>query len=205
MVNIFNTTFTPSGYNLVVGGLWWAVELNMLGSIPIRSFPGLPNTRFWWVGSCIRGLLPKGGSKGHCLGEVARHIKKTYSVKLLFWYLKARCIFFPKIKFLGADTFLMEKLRILHSLSSFFIFWTGSAELKVCIWEEPLQSSMPSTYVDLFYAFVQNHFFCCSTCSRLSFLVLRSAGKCPHEYWSKEEVWVLGIYKCNYGRSSEIF
>ena len=78
-------------------------------------------------------FTPQGWSKGHCLGEVARHIKKTYSVKLLFWYLKARCIFFPKIKFLGADTFLMEKLRILHSLSSFFIFWTGSAELKVCI------------------------------------------------------------------------
>lgn len=49
--------------------------------------------------------------------------KKTYSVKLLIWYLKARCILFHRTKFLGADTFLMEKLRILHFLSSFFIFW----------------------------------------------------------------------------------
>lgn len=42
-------------------------------SITTRSFPKLPDTLFWPVGSCIRELLPKGGSKGPCLGEVPYH------------------------------------------------------------------------------------------------------------------------------------
>ena len=33
----------------------------------------LVDTWFLWVGSCIRGLLSKGGSKGPCLGEVPCH------------------------------------------------------------------------------------------------------------------------------------
>ena len=36
-----------SGCLPVVGGLGWAVDLDILGSIPTRSFPRLLDTRFW--------------------------------------------------------------------------------------------------------------------------------------------------------------
>ena len=45
----------------MVGG---AVDPDILGLILTRSYPRLPDTRFWWVGLCIHGLLPRGGSKG---------------------------------------------------------------------------------------------------------------------------------------------
>lgn len=34
---------------------------------------------------------------------------------------------------------------------------------------------------------------------------LRNSGKCACKYWSKEEIRVFGIYKCNNGCSYEIF
>ena len=36
----------------------------------------IPDTQFWRVRLCIRGLLPKGGSEGPCLGEVPCHKKR---------------------------------------------------------------------------------------------------------------------------------
>ena len=49
------------GCNIVVGGLGWAVDQDILGLIPTRSFLVLPDTQIWWVESCISGLLPIGG------------------------------------------------------------------------------------------------------------------------------------------------
>ena len=48
----------------MVGGLGRFVDPDILGSSPIWSSPGLPNTRFWQVGLCICGSLPRSGSKG---------------------------------------------------------------------------------------------------------------------------------------------
>ena len=50
------------------------VDPDILGSIPTRSYPGLPDTWLWWVGFCILDLLPKVGSKGSCLGEVPENL-----------------------------------------------------------------------------------------------------------------------------------
>lgn len=47
-----------------------------MGLIPTRTFPGLPDAWFWQVGLCIRGLLPRDGSKGPCLSKVPHHQKK---------------------------------------------------------------------------------------------------------------------------------
>ena len=40
-----------------------SVDPDILCSIPTRSSLELLDTRFWQVGSCIHGLLPRGGSK----------------------------------------------------------------------------------------------------------------------------------------------
>ena len=68
-----------SGCSLVVGGLRWAVDPEILGSIPTRSSSGLLDTRFWQLGSCICGLLATGGSKGPDL--VRFHIIKEKKKK----------------------------------------------------------------------------------------------------------------------------
>ena len=46
------------GCNVVVGGLGWVVDQDILGLIPTRSSLVLPDTQIWWVESCISGLLP---------------------------------------------------------------------------------------------------------------------------------------------------
>lgn len=63
----------------MVGGLGLAIDI--LGSIPNRSSPRLPDTQFWWVGSCIHGLLLRVGSKGPCLGRF--HVIKKILIMLL--------------------------------------------------------------------------------------------------------------------------
>ena len=41
----------------------------------------------WRVGSCICDLLPRGGSKGPCLGEVSHHQKKfEVAFKLVLYF-----------------------------------------------------------------------------------------------------------------------
>uniref|UniRef100_A0A2N9IBL3 isoleucine--tRNA ligase n=1 Tax=Fagus sylvatica TaxID=28930 RepID=A0A2N9IBL3_FAGSY len=46
---------------------------------PLEASLGLPDTWFWRVGSCIHGLLPKGGSEGLCLA-VAVNAKLQYAI-----------------------------------------------------------------------------------------------------------------------------
>ena len=48
-----------------------------------RSFLGLPDTWFWWVGSCIHSLLPKDGSKGSYLSEIPRRQNLFYYIVIL--------------------------------------------------------------------------------------------------------------------------
>ena len=55
------------GCSLVVGRLKWGVDLDILVH--------LPNIRFWLMWLCICGFLPRGGSKGPCLGEIL-HLQK---------------------------------------------------------------------------------------------------------------------------------
>jgi hypothetical protein len=50
----------------------------ILGSIPTRSYPWITRYTVLAGGSCIWGLLPKGGSGGLCLGKVPRHKNKTF-------------------------------------------------------------------------------------------------------------------------------
>ena len=63
----------------IVKIIWY---LDILGSIPTRGSLGFSDTWFWWVWSCIHGLILKDGSKGPCFGEVPRDLKKKFIVKI---------------------------------------------------------------------------------------------------------------------------
>jgi hypothetical protein len=47
--------------------------LGLMIQSPLEASSGIPDTQFWQVGSCMQGLLPKGGFEGPCLGEVHCH------------------------------------------------------------------------------------------------------------------------------------
>ena len=51
----------------------------------------LLDTWFWQVGSCIYGLLPRGESKGPCLGEVPHHKKRDKKKKSNDW-ISEKCV-----------------------------------------------------------------------------------------------------------------
>ena len=59
--------------NLVVEGLGWVMDPDILGLIFTRSTPGSLDTHFWQLGLYICGLFPSGRSKGSSLGEVPRY------------------------------------------------------------------------------------------------------------------------------------
>ena len=72
------------GCCLVIGSFGMSCKTRDSGFNPhSRSFLGLPDTRFWWVGSCIQGLLPKGGSKGSYLSEIPCHQNLFYYIVIL--------------------------------------------------------------------------------------------------------------------------
>ena len=60
--SIFSFQLYPNG-PLVVRGLGWTIDSNILGSIPIRNSSRLLNTRSWWVKLCIHSLLFRRGLK----------------------------------------------------------------------------------------------------------------------------------------------
>ena len=59
--------------NLVVKGLLWVMDPDILGLIFTRSTPGSLDTHFWQLGLYICGLFPSSRSKGSSLGEIPRY------------------------------------------------------------------------------------------------------------------------------------
>ena len=59
--------------NLVVEGLLWVMDPDILGLIFTKSTPGSLDSHFWQSGLYIYGLFPSGRSKGSSLGEVPRY------------------------------------------------------------------------------------------------------------------------------------
>ena len=66
-----NRDSLPSGWSLEM-----SCRLKHLGFNLHYSSPGLPNTLFWRVGSCICGLFLRSWCKGPYLGEVPHHKRK---------------------------------------------------------------------------------------------------------------------------------
>ena len=79
----------PSQYSLVVGGLGWAGDPDILGPIPTKSSPGLPDTWFWRDGLCIRGFFLQGWVEKRPALVRFHIIKKKKTCEVIEWVMKA--------------------------------------------------------------------------------------------------------------------